>query len=148
LLVALIVFGDGGNGLFGRGGGTGDGKSTQTQDDGKGKAPEVPVEPKKDNQPPKKDDVKPPVTPMAGDIRVAILGGDEVKDGRFYQFDDDPMPKTFEEFKDVINARRKSAKGDLRILFRFKKEPLSDNHPAVRRVVDWVNQEKLTNRFE
>jgi hypothetical protein len=147
LLVALIVFGDGGNGLFG-GGGTGDGKGTPTPDDGKGKPPEAPKE-KKDDQPTKKDErPKTPVTPMAGDVHVAILGGDEVRDGRFYLIDDDPAPKTFDEFKDVINARRKTAKGDLRILFRFKKEPLSDNHPAVRRVVDWVNQEKLTNRFE
>ena len=41
LLVALIVFGEGGSGLFGGGGG--DGKGTPSQDDAKGKAAPPPA---------------------------------------------------------------------------------------------------------
>ncbi len=147
ILVALIVFGEGGKGLFGSGGGDGDGKNAPNPaDNGKDKQP--PVEPKPE-VPKKKDEPKPPdAKPTPGDVRVAILGGEEVKDGRFYLLDDDPPPKTFEEFKDAITAKRKTAKTELTIVFRFKKEPLSENHPAVRQVVAWVNEVKLLNRFE
>jgi hypothetical protein len=147
LLVALIIFGEGGSGLFGGGGG--DGKGTPSQDDTKGKttpAPE-PEPKKKDEVPPKKKEDTPPPKPTPGDVRVTILT-DEAKDGRFYVIDDDPAPKTFDEFKETINAKRKVTKTELTVIFRFKKEPLSDNHPAVRRVVGWVQQEKLLNRFE
>jgi hypothetical protein len=73
ILVALIVFGEGGSGLFG--GGSGDGKGTPAPDDNKGKAaPTPPPEQKKDEQPPKKDDPpKTPVSPMPGDVRITIL---------------------------------------------------------------------------
>src|SRR5206468_1734941 len=85
LLVALIVFGEGGNGLFGRGGGTGDGKGTPTQDDSKGKVAPIPPEQKKDETPPKKDETpKAPVTPMPGDVRITILSGGEARERRYY----------------------------------------------------------------
>lgn len=150
IVVALIVFGDGGNGLFGRGGATGDGKGTPNTADDKGKTatPTTP-EPKKDDTPKKKDDTpKPPPKPTPGDVRVAILSGDDVRDGKFYTVDNDPEPKTFDEFKAAITAKKNATKDELMIIFRFKKEPLSDNHPAVRRVVAWVNETKLANRFE
>ncbi len=147
IIVALIVFGDGGSGLFGRGGGSGDGKGTPTADDNKGKT--TPPEQKKDETPSKKDETpKPPPKPTPGDVRVTILAGDDVKDGKFYVIDDEPAPRTFEEFKLAITAKRNATKNEMTIIFRFKNEPLSDNHPAVRRVVDWVNEVKLLNRFE
>lgn len=148
ILVAILVFGDGGNG-FGLGGGTGDGKGTTPADDGKSTTPPAepkdPTPPKPPVEPPPK---LPPPKPTPGDVRVAILGGEEVRDGRFYVIDDDPSPRTFDEFKEALTARRKTAKSELMVIFRFKKEPLSDNHPAVRQAVGWVNQEKLPNRFE
>ena len=149
VLVALIVFGEGGSGLFGSGGGDGQGKGQPTPAaDGK-TAPTPTPEPKEIPTPPKPDEppkVAPKPTP--GDVRVAILAGDEVKEGRFYVVDDDPAPKTFEEFKQAITARRAAKKAELTVVFRFKTAPLSDNHPAVRRVVAWVNEAKLLNRFE
>lgn len=147
IVVALVVFGDGGNGLFGGGGG--DGKGAPSAND-KGKTAPAPApEPKKDDTPKKKDEPpKPPPKPTPGDVRVAILSGDDVRDGRFYVIDDDSAAKTFEEFKQAITDKRNATKTELTIVFRFKKEPLSDNHPAVRRVVGWVNEAKLLNRFE
>jgi hypothetical protein len=144
VLVALILFGEGGKGLFGHDGGSGEHKGTPTDDGKKATPPEQSKEEPKKIEPPKKEVPKP--TP--GDVRVAILGGEEVKDGRFYLIDDDTMPKTFEEFKQTITARRNASKSELTIIFRFKKEPLSENHPAVRQVVAWVNEQKLLNRFE
>lgn len=147
LLVALIVFGEGGNGLFG-GGGKGEGAQTQDEN-GKAKTPAA--EPKKEEITPKKDETpkQPPPKPTPGDVHVTILGGNEVKDGRLYVIDDNPTPKNFEEFKQAILERQKNTKAPLMIIFRFdEKNPLSDKNPNVRRAVDWVNQQKLANRFE
>lgn len=147
ILVALIVFGEGGVGLFGRGGGSGEGKG-QPVDDTKGKTAPTPPEAKKD-EPAKKNEPKlPPPPPTPGDVRVAILSGDDVRDGKFYSFDDDPTPRNFEEFKRYILDRKKATKTELTIIFRYKKEPLADNDPQVVGTLAWVNQQKLLNRFE
>jgi hypothetical protein len=148
IIVALLVFGEGGGGLFGRGGGTGDGKGTPNPDDNKGKAVSTPPEPKK-NELPKKDEPPKPVTPMAGDVRVTILSGDDVRDGRFYLIDGDPVPKTFAEFKDAITARRAAPGPELKqVIFRFKKDRLSQDHPAVRNVVAWLSASGIGAPFE
>jgi hypothetical protein len=150
IVVALIVFGEGGGGLFGGGRGAGEGKGTLTANDNTGKqAPAPAVEPKKDEPPKKKDEPKPPPPPPTpGDVRVAILSNEDVRDGRFYLVADDPNPKTFEEFKQALVEKKSGTKNELTIIFRFKGPPLSDNHPAVRRAVAWVNEAKLLNRFE
>jgi hypothetical protein len=147
VLVAIVVFGEGGGGLFGSGKGAGDSNdppSAKDKDKGKTEPPEVKEPPKK---PPEK--LKPPEPkPTPGDLRVSILSGTDVKDGRFYLVEGDAAPKSFDEFRDAIVARRKEAKAELTIVFRFQSEPLSENHPAVRRAVSWVNEAKLLNRFE
>jgi hypothetical protein len=149
LLVALIVFGDGGNGLFGRGGGSGDGKGSPTQDNnGNTKAPEPKIEPKKEEE--RKDNtVKPPPSkPMPGDVRVTILSGD-VRDGRYYLIDGDPNPKNLDEFKEAILARRKDAKPELsQVIFRFQKSVFSPDHPIVRDPVVWLGRNKISVNFE
>jgi hypothetical protein len=144
LLVALIVFGEGGSGLFGGGGTTGDGKGTPAPaDTGKDKQPEPPKDvPKKNGETP------PAPKPGPGDVRITILPDEEVKEGRFYQIEGDPVPKNLEEFKEEIMKKRKESKTELVIVFRFKKEPLSKNHTIVKNAVDWVNEVKLLNRFE
>jgi hypothetical protein len=144
LLVALIVFGDGGNGLFG-GGGASDGKGTPTQDDGKGKEPTNPPEQKKDEQPPKKDTIKPPTPkPTPGDMHIVILAGAEVKDGRFYLFEGDPIPKTFAEFKDIVNARRKVTDPPLKtVYYRFKNEELPPGQEGIRLPYLWLESLKI-----
>jgi hypothetical protein len=149
ILVALIVFGEGGDGLFGGRGSQGDGKGTPTPDE-KGKTtPNPPETLKKNEEPPKKDEIKPPPTPMPGDMHVTILTGDEVKDGRFYLIDGDPAPKTLAEFKEVVTARRKEAKPELKqVIFHFKKDKLSPDHPAVRGVVAWLSASGIGAPFE
>jgi hypothetical protein len=146
VLVAIVVFGEGGGGLFGSGKGTGEGDAppvAKDKDKNKTEPPESKEPPKK---PPEKKPPEPKPTP--GDLRVSILSGTDVKDGRFYQIEGDAAPKSFDEFRDAILARRKEAKAELTIVFRFQSEPLSENHPAVRRAVSWVNEVKLLNRFE
>ncbi len=151
LLVALIVFGDGGNGLFGGGGNRGAGEgASEPKKDGKTE-PAPPTVPKKDETQPKKEpEAKPPdVVPTPGDVRVTILPGDEVREGRFYLIDGDPNPKTLAEFKAAITARRKDAKPELKqVIFRFKTTGYSQSHPVVRDVVAWLNEVNIGLQFE
>jgi hypothetical protein len=145
VLVALILFGEGGAGLFGPGGNRGEKGTPNTDGKDKQTPQEQPKEVPKEKVPPKLKEVP---KPTPGDVRVAILGGEDVQDGRFYQIDDNPTPKTFEEFKQAILGKQNASKTELTIIFRFKRERLSENHPAVRQVVAWVNESKLLNRFE
>jgi hypothetical protein len=149
LLVALIVFGEGGNGLFGRGG-TGDGKGTPTPDDNKGKVAPVPPEQKKDETPPKKDETpKAPVTPMPGDVRITILSSGEARDARYYLIEGDPAPKNLEELQQVILTRKKDAKPELKqVIFRFKKDEYPVDAPIVKDVVTWLYSVKIGVTFE
>ena len=148
IIVALIVFGEGGGGLFGGGGSGGDGKGTPTPAD-KGKEQPAPVTPKEDVKVPPKVEPKPPEPkPAPGDVRIAILSGADVRDGKFYVIDPDPAPKTFEELKTVIDARRASAKNEPALVLRYAKEPLSDSHPEMKRLSAWVKESKLSSRFE
>jgi hypothetical protein len=147
ILVAVVVFGEGGGGLFGSGKGTGDGDGPPAAKDKDKGAPEPPEPKEPPKKPPEKQ--KPPdPKPTPGDLRVSILSGTDVKDGRFYSIEGDAAPKAFDEFCAAILARRKEAKTELTLVFRFQSEPLSENHPAVRRVVAWVSEQKLLNRFE
>ncbi len=149
VLLAIILFGGGGDGLFGGGGsGNNDGKGTNTPED-KGKQPPE-VKPKDDTKkPPEKIEPKPPepkATP--GDVRIAILGGADVRDGKFYLVNEDPTPKTFDELKATLEALRAKSKEEVTLVFRFTKEQLGDNHPEMKKLTAWVKQTKLLNRFE
>lgn len=144
IVVALIVFGSGGGGLFGAGG-SGDAKGVAGDD--KGKEKQVPVAPKEEPKAPPKVEPKPDVKPTPGDVRVAILGGADVSDGKFYVLDTDPTPRTLDGLKKVIADRPKD-KSEVVLVFRFAKEPLSDSHPEMKRLSAWVKDAKLTSRFE
>lgn len=149
ILVALIVFGEGGSGLFGGGGGNqGDGKGSANENKGKPEPAPAP-EPKPDEKKDKKEEVKPPSPPMPGDVRVTILPDDEVKDGRFYLIAGDPNPKSLPEFKDAILAKRKEAKPELKqVVFGFKKDALDKTHPIVQNATVWLGNNNIGVNFE
>lgn len=145
IVVALILFGSGGGGLFGSGGGP-NGSDAVPND--KGKEPPT-VTPKEEPKlvPPKVEPKPPEARPTPGDVRVAILGGADVSDGKFYLIDAVPGPKTLDELKRAI-ADRPKGKDEIVLVFRFAKEPLSDTHPEMKRLSAWVKDAKLTSRFE
>ncbi|MBP3953709.1 hypothetical protein J8F10_00135 [Gemmata sp. G18] len=150
IIVALIVFGDGGGGLLGGGGAPGDGKGTPAPEDKGKQQPTPPVPPQDDPKivlpkvEPKPSDPKP--TP--GDVRVAILSGADVRDGKFYVLDSEATPKTFDELKKAITDRRANTKIELTLVFRFAKDPLSNSHPEMKRLSAWVQESKLRFRYE
>jgi hypothetical protein len=140
ILVALIVFGEGGSGLFG-GGGQGDGKGMPAEQDGK-KEPAPPD--KKDEIPlPKPIDVG-PTRPADAVVRVVILGGKDVPDGeRFYLMGDDPKPKTFDELKEAVLARKEKEEGTvaLSVHFRPTNTPSLDPlHYSISQLTKWAKE--------
>jgi hypothetical protein len=151
IVVALIVFGEGGSGLFGGRGSEGEGKGTTTSDD-KGKTTPAETVPPKNETPPKKNEkTKPPeLPPTPGDVHVVILSGAEVKEGRFYRIEGESVPKTltFNEFRDAIIAKRKASKSALILIFRYQGDGLPEDHPEIRRLNAWLDEAKLTRRFE
>lgn len=151
IVVALIVFGSGGGGLFGGGGGAGEGKGAPSDDQGKPVPPAQKDEPKV--VPPKVDPKPPEPKPTAGDLRVAILGGGDVQvgadgEGRFYLIDGEREPKSLPDLKQTIAARRKDAATDVVLVFRFTGARLDDTHREMLRLNAWLREAKLLSRFE
>src|SRR4051812_31738917 len=102
VLAAIFLFGPGGDGL-GFGGGPGEGKG---QGAGEGKGGGDATKPTQ----PISADVKPPeqtkadAVPPEQRVRVTMLGGEDVKDERFYLLDDDRTPHTFAEVTATVSA--------------------------------------------
>ncbi len=147
LVVALVVFGEGGGGLFGSRGGQGEDKGNPTPDE-KGKAEPIaqPV-PKKDEPEPKKDDR--PKTPgprkTLDDQDVTILTGGAKT---LYLVEGDPTPKTLEQLKAAVAAKRAASQSEPMLIFRFRGDPLSETHPEMVALESWLKEAKLNNRFE
>jgi hypothetical protein len=146
ILVALFVFGEGG-GLFGSGKGDGDGTNPPVAKDkvkGKTETPEPKEPPKK---PPEK--LKPPEPkPTPGDMRVAILGGSDVRDGKFYLIESDPEPRTFEQLREAVQRWRDERKDALVLVFRFQGTELGESNTEMKKLKAWVQDAKIQNRFE
>ena len=100
IIVFYFVFGKGGFG-WGTGGGTAD-----TQGKGEQKAPDV-SEKKDVKEPVKKDEKAPPTEGQLPEehVRITVLGGADVKEGKFYLVDDDPHPRTLEEVRALVKGR-------------------------------------------
>src|SRR5581483_10015840 len=90
ILVALMLFGRGGPGTGeGAGGGPtnekGEGHGTGTQQTRPTNTDTTPPPPQTDSTPPEQR------------VRVTLLGGEDVKDEKFYQIGDDRTPRTLKE---------------------------------------------------
>lgn len=139
LIVALIVFTGGLGGGPGKGSGDGSGNPDPNTPSDKSGQPKI-DDPKID---PKITVPKPPdPKPVDVTLPILILGGDDVRDGRFYVIGSDRTPKTFDEFKDVVLARKAKETGKLGLEVMFPaKNVLPLDHPAVTRVIKWAKEE-------
>lgn len=141
IIVALIVFGEGGGGL-GMGGGEGRGTGTPS---GEGQSKD-----KQANQPAPPDKAPPSVAPVPPDprptelvVRVTILGGSDVQQERFYLIDADRTPRTFAEVRAAVTKLKADdkRKGMLAVLFPPPPNRLPLEHPAVTQLVTWARDE-------
>src|SRR5262245_42742669 len=143
ILVAIIVFGHGhGWTLFG-GGSPGD-------DNGGNPNPAATQ--------PTSTEVKPPETapapakdlpPPGATAKVTLLGGDDVKDERFYLLDADPAAKTFDQVTADLRAKKDTLAGKrLAVEIRFTDmNVLPREHPAVVRLARWAAEHGVTVTF-
>jgi len=127
LIVALMVF-------------TGKGKPRGEGGEGKGNV--SPDATNKNAQPePKVEPRTPPVTApdhKANETLITVLGGDDVKEGRFYLIGDDRTPKTLEELQKVITERMAKGKVELRIVLLPPPKELPLQHPAITDLQRWA----------
>jgi hypothetical protein len=137
VLVALIIFGEGGGGLFGHGRGEGEGKGTASENTSK----DQPAPPKADD--PNKATTPPEARPAEVVIPVTILGGTDVRDERFYVVGTDRAPKTFAEARAAISATKAAEKRKVSLAILLSPPPnrLPLDHRAVTQLTNWAKDE-------
>jgi hypothetical protein len=138
LLVALMVFGSG----TGGGGGTGNGQGpgNQTGSPGTNPNPTTPASTATLPTPPMKEPNPSEV------VKIVLLGGEDVKDERFYQLEGQKSALTFAELKGLIQDRKAASTKGLTLEIRFQaKNMLSRDHVAVRRLQTWATSEAALN---
>ena len=147
VLVALIVFGHGEGWTLMGGGGSGE-ENTNTKSSGTGTGPTTPTpipSPPTDPGPITATPSTKPIPTTHTRIRVMLLGGDDVKDERFYLIDDDTTPRNFGDVRTTLTARKESSNQPIGIEVRFaEKNTLPPNHPAVLRLTQWAHSHGLT----
>jgi hypothetical protein len=76
-------------------------------------------------------------------LRITVLGGPRVVEGRFYLLEGDQQPKTLAELQKLIRA--KQLDGGLReIDLLIYENSVARNHPAVRDLESWAERNSLT----
>jgi hypothetical protein len=140
LLVWKLAFGPGGSGWgggegFGLGSGSGNGQATTSKAE-----PLFTPDTKRTPEP------IPQPSPAAGEIlRIEMLGGERVRQERFYLVEGDREPKTLAELRQTLKARQgDKAKPPLKgIEIVIYENSVAQNHPAVRDLERWARQNDL-----
>jgi|GEM_PF-1738285 hypothetical protein len=148
-LVAIIVFGHGeGWTLFG-GGGTG--PENRAPGESQTASPTTPAtvpEPPSDAEPIAAPRVVLPKTDRI--IQITMLGGEDVKNQRFYLVDSDPVAKSLAEVQAIILARKAESPPNvgLGLLIRFSAaNVLPRTHPAVVILSQWAQDHGVAVTF-
>lgn len=151
VLIALMLFGHGSGWNLLGGGGPGDdnGASAPKGDGGDGKGGTPPA-PAPAPPPPDVPPVPPPRTYTAPEdrVKVTLLGGEDVKEMRFYVLDDDPAPRALADVKAAVAAKRDAAMRPVGLEVRFDpKFTLPPSHPAVLQLTNWAHENKIPYTF-
>lgn len=149
VLVAFIVFGHGeGWTLFG-GGGTGAQNSAAGE-----QATDSPTPPATPATPTTQPDTEPIIAPRvvlpthANQVQILMLGGEDVRNQRFYLVDTETTPKTLTEVRSFLQQRKSASKSDLGLLIRFPATNiLPRTHPAVVMLSQWAQDNGIAVTF-
>ena len=147
VLVAFIVFGHGdGWTLFG-GGGTG--AQNEAAGDQNGGTPATPPSvPDTPAEMPVTVPKSEPIPITADLVQITVLGGDEVRDARFYLVDEDKTPRTFAEVRAALLDRKSATDRGLGLLVQFgMTNVLPRTHPAVVMLAHWAADNGLAVTF-
>ena len=139
VLVAVALFGFGfgpGNG----GNGIGDGTTEYTGEAPQGKKNSNTTQPSPKNNDPTIVPAPVNIEEIAPNrVEITLLGGTDVKNGKFYLIGDDPKPKSFVEVKDSIVEKAAKSAETFAVVIRFRSENrLASDHFAVNQLRDWA----------
>lgn len=139
-VVWLMVFSPGREGLFGGGGSLFGGRGAGDQE-AAAPAPNVQTAQRPGARP---EPVLPRPTPTAPEtVRIMLLGGPRVQDGRYYVIEGETQPRTLTEVKRMVKERQDKA-GVRGIELLIYENSVARNHPAVRDLERWAQQNDLT----
>jgi hypothetical protein len=125
------AFGSGGG--FGLGGGwLGPGGPSETAADNRSQL----------RDPTDAQELPPPVEPQT--LHIVLLGGDRVRQERFYQIEGETRPRTLAELRDAIRARPTDGPPLKGIELTIFPDSVAQDHPAVRELEKWAKQSGLT----
>lgn len=79
-------------------------------------------------------------------IRVILLGGERVKDGRFYEVPATSGAMTFAELTDLLRRRQRDT-GLKTVEILIYSDSVAENHAAVRRLIQWAKENGLAVRL-
>jgi hypothetical protein len=119
-------FGFGGGG-FGGGGPGGTGARTTAPDAARGKAPA--------------GDKDKGGAGRTTSVQVTMLGGERVREDRFYLLDGEQAPRTLGELKDALQQRRQKDPDLKELVIVVEEASVARNHPAVLDLQRWAREE-------
>lgn len=141
-LAAYILFASsGGTGLFGSGSGNPSGPSAPANP----KTPTAPPPPAPPTpEPPPSPPDTSPLSPADVVLRLRVLGGPDVIEQRFYQFEGSDSALTFSDVQAAILTRKPAGPGKLylEIAFPPRNAPPPD-HPAVSQLEHWARTQGI-----
>lgn len=145
LAVWAWVFGIGGGGLgyggFGLGAGTGQGPGTEPQ---RIQSTDSELQPTS-LSPPATTPVPDTIPTPKGLLRIEMLGGRQVKEGRFYLLEGEEPARTLADLKEAIHQRQmkdpSAVKGIEIVIYETS---VAQDHPAVKDLEKWAHQNELT----
>jgi hypothetical protein len=134
LAIWTMVFSPGGSGLFGGGGSVLGGKGTESQS-----GIQFTTAPLSKAEPAAPLTNSLPATPV---LRIVILGGARVAGQRFYALEGQKNALTLSELKKVIREQHQAGVRNIELL--IYQNSVARNHPAVRDLEKWAEQNDLT----
>jgi hypothetical protein len=130
-------WGPGGGVFLGHGGGT-----PGTVGEAKGKA-EAPKPKAPADEAAKAKAAAPGVTAGPEVLRIEMLGGQRVKEGRFYLPEGQQAPQTLAELRQAVAARQKQGPALKGIEIIIYEDSVARDHPAVRDLEKWARENDL-----
>jgi hypothetical protein len=145
MLVYLWAFGEGGTGGLGGGGGWwpfgaksggGTGSATQAQS---AQQPKPEAAANQFHQPPE------PIGQHV--IHIRLLGGQQVKDQRFYLVDEEKETRTWPDLLKVLDERRKQDSALKIVEIVLLADSVDRDNPAVTQLERWVKEHEMTPKL-
>jgi hypothetical protein len=82
--------------------------------------------------------------PVRHAARIEMLGGSRVQQDRFYIIDEQPPPRTLAEIRQILLARRNQENDPIKAIeIIIYEDSVAKDHPAVRELEQWANQNGL-----